>query len=435
MMELDYWIPQGLDDWAAYQSEITEIHNKLKQKQDPYTGWVDWPVRMNPELLDCILETAEKIRNQCTAFVVIGIGGSYLGAKACIELLQSPFYNEHYARKQNRPRIYFAGHHFSTIYYYELLDRLKDEEICLCVISKSGTTLEPSIAFEMLREHMDARYGEEEASKRIYAVTDETKGSLREEADRRGYETFVVPDDIGGRYSVLTPVGLLPIAVTGIDIRSMIEGAAMACNRYDEEDLSKNICYQYGLIRELLQRQGKEVEIFEVYEGRLRYFTEWLKQLFGESGCKEQKGIIPMSLQMSTDLHSMGQFLQDGRQIFFETVLTVERIRMDVSLDHSKFAGSARTMHELNLIVEASARKAHQKNHTPNIRLTVSDLSPRSFGYMVYFFEKACAVSCYLNGVNPFDQPGVEEYKSNIKKALSGDKAVITDLFSDWNNG
>jgi glucose-6-phosphate isomerase len=230
-----------------------------------------------------------------------------------------------------------------------------------------------------------------------------------------------VPDDIGGRYSVLTPVGLLPIAVAGIDIISMLEGAKEARKAYDNADISTNICYQYGLLRNLLQQDGKVIEIFEVYEGRLRYFTEWLKQLFGESECKNGKGIIPMSMQMSTDLHSMGQFLQDGRQIFFETVLTIEKIRKDVSLEHSAYAGIAKSMHQLNQIVEAGARKAHLANHTPNIRLTVSELSARSFGYMVYFFEKACAVSCYLTGVNPFDQPGVEAYKSNIKAALRGE--------------
>lgn len=418
MMELDYWVQDGLADWEQYQAKLTEIHQKLMNKEDAYTGWVDWPLRIESELVQDIKTTAEEIQQKCTTLVVIGIGGSYLGAKACVELLQSPFYNEYYARKEGYPRIYFAGHHLSTIYYYELLERLAEEEICLCVISKSGTTLEPSIAFEMLRGYLRERYGTEEAAKRIYAITDKERGSLRAEAGEQGYKTFVVPDDIGGRYSVLTPVGLLPIAVAGIDIQSMLEGAAMACKEYDQVNLQQNKCYQYGLLRYLLQQQGKIVEIFEVYEGRLRYFTEWLKQLFGESECKEGKGVIPMSLQMSTDLHSMGQFLQEGRQIFFETTLTVERIQRDVSLEHSQFAGAAKTMHELNLIVEDSARKAHMKNFTPNIRLTVSDLSARSFGYMVYFFEKACAVSCYLTGVNPFDQPGVEDYKINIKAAL-----------------
>ena len=418
MMRLDYWVQPECTAWSQYQPKINEIHNKLKNKEDAYTGWVDWPIRVEQQLLEQILSAAEDIRRKCTALVVIGIGGSYLGAKACIELLQSPFYNEYYAQQQGRPRIYFAGHHLSSIYYEELLERLSGEEVCVCVISKSGTTLEPSIVFDLFRSYMQERYGLEEAVKRIYAITDAEKGILRAEAEAQGYQTFVVPDDIGGRYSVLTPVGLLPIAVAGIDIVSMLEGAAMAVHKYDNTDITENICYQYGLLRYLLQKEGKVIEIFEVYEGRLRYFTEWLKQLFAESECKDGKGVIPMSMQMSTDLHSMGQFLQDGRQIFFETVLTAENIRKDVSLEQCSAAGKAASMHLLNQIVEESARKAHLINDTPNIRLTVCELSARSFGYMVYFFEKACAVSCYLTGVNPFDQPGVEGYKCNIKTAI-----------------
>lgn len=418
---MDCWVQPEFTNWQKHQQTITEIHEKLNNKTDAYTGWVDWPLRVEESLLQDILNTAEEIRSKCTALVVIGIGGSYLGAKACIELLQSQFYNEHYAGKMKRPRVYFAGHHLSAIYYEELLERLNDEEVCLCVISKSGTTLEPSIAFEILRSYVQNRYGMVEAANRIYAITDASKGTLRAESDEQGYKTFIVPDDIGGRYSVLTPVGLLPIAVAGIDIISMLKGAAEACRTYNNADLGSNICYQYGLLRNLLQQDGKVIEIFEVYEGHLRYFTEWLKQLFGESECKDGKGVIPMSMQMSTDLHSMGQFLQDGRQIFFETVLTIEKIRKDVSLADSQYAGIAKSMHELNQIVEAGARKAHLANNTPNIRLTVSELSAKSFGYMVYFFEKACAVSCYLTGVNPFDQPGVEAYKSNIKAALRGE--------------
>lgn len=418
MIKMDCWVQSDLMNWEPYQKEINKIHEKLKKQQDFGTGWVNWPEQVSEKLLTEIMDTAEEIRKKCTAFVVIGIGGSYLGAKACIELLQSPFYNEYYADKLQRPHIYFAGHHLSAIYYNELLDRLADEEICLCVISKSGTTLESSVIFELLRDHLQERYGAAGAAERIYAITDAQKGALRAEAQEQGYKTFTVPDNIGGRYSVLTSVGLLPIAVAGIDIRSMMEGAVMAFQAYNHADLTSNTCYQYGVLRNRLQETGKIIEIFEVYEGRLRYFTEWLKQLFAESECKEGKGVIPMSMQMSTDLHSMGQLLQDGRQLFFETVLTVEQIPRDVQLEHSAFTGSAKSMHELNQIVERSARTAHLQNQTPNIRLTIQELSAKSFGYMVYFFEKACAVSCYLTGVNPFDQPGVEAYKRNIKKAL-----------------
>lgn len=422
MIQFDYWLPEGeMLPTEQYQPRVSAIHDKLQQKSDAFTGWVDWPLRMGTELLQDILDTAEEIRSKCTALVVIGIGGSYLGAKACLELLQSPFYNDYYARLQKRPRVYFAGHHVSTIYYPRLLERLEGEDVCLCVISKSGTTLEPSVIFEMFRSYLFERYGEEEAAKRIYAITDAKRGALRAEAQERGYKTFVVPDDIGGRYSVLTPVGLLPIAAAGIDVSEMLAGAATACTEYDDPDLAHNVCYQYAALRHLLQRRGKQVEIFEVYEGRLRYFTEWLKQLFGESECKDGKGAIPMSLQMSTDLHSMGQVLQDGPQIFFETVVTIDDIPDVIPLLGSRCAGTARSMHELNQIVEASAREAHLLNGTPNIRLTVRELSPRAFGYMIYFFEKACAVSCYLTGVNPFDQPGVEAYKRNIKRKLQLD--------------
>lgn len=419
MIQLDYWLPGGQTfPMQQYQGEISDIHARLREKRDDYTGWMDLPLRTPPELVRDLLNTASKIRSQCTALVVIGIGGSYLGAKACIELLQSPFYNESAAAEQKRPRIYFAGHHVSTVYYSELLQRLEREEVCLCVISKSGTTLEPSVIFELLRGYMDKRYGREEASERIYAITDEKRGTLREEATARGYKTFVVPDDVGGRYSVLTPVGLLPIAAAGLDISEMLRGAADACRDFDREDISENICYQYGALRHLLQRRGKEIEIFEVYEGRLRYFTEWLKQLFGESECKEGRGAIPMSLQMTTDLHSMGQFLQDGHQIFFETTVTVKNVHGDISLVGSRCAGAAKSLHELNRTIEDGVRQAHLQNGTPNIRLTVDELSAYSFGYMVYFFEKACAVSCYLTDVNPFNQPGVEDYKRNVKRLL-----------------
>ena len=418
MLKLNAWLQEQELLWSCYQNKIEKIHRRLHHREDAYTGWMDWPTNIEPALIQDILATAEEIRSKCTAFVVVGIGGSYLGAKACIELLQSPFYNEYYAQRQGRPRIYFAGHHLSSMHYAELLDRLAEQEVCICVISKSGTTLEPAIVFDLLRRYMHERYGEQEAAKRIYAITDAEKGALRAEATAQGYKTFVVPDDIGGRYSVLTPVGLLPIAVAGIDIVAMLNGAKEAVRLYDNEDLTQNICYQYAVLRHHLQEQGKVIEVFEVYEGRLRYFTEWLKQLFGESECKDGKGIIPMSLQMSTDLHSMGQFLQDGRQIFFETVITVEQMVQTISLESCAMAGKAKTMFELNRIVEHSAREAHLVNDTPNIQLTVSEISAKTVGFIVYFFEKACAVSSYLTGVNPFDQPGVEAYKKNIKEAI-----------------
>lgn len=419
MITLKTWLSDADVTYAQYAERIKEIHRYLHAKIHPYSGWVDWPCRISGGLIKDIADTAEEIRQKCTALVVVGVGGSYLGAKSCIELLQSPFYNEYYAKKTGRPRIYFAGHHVSSTYYAALLKRLAEEDVCLCVISKSGTTLEPSVVFEFLKNYMTERYGEAEAAQRIYAVTDAEKGSLRQEADAWGYKSFTVPSDIGGRYSVLTPVGLLPVAVAGIDIEKIIEGAKQAFQYFDNANICNNSCYKYGLLRHVLQETGKYVEIYEVYEGKFRYFTEWLKQLFGESECKEGKGIIPMSLQMTTDLHSMGQFLQEGRQCFFETVLTVDVVDDDIPLTENAASGLASSMHSLNKVIENSARKAHMLNNTPQICLSVPRLTPESFGYLVYFFEKACAVSCLLMGVDPFNQPGVDKYKSNIKAELA----------------
>lgn len=417
-MQLGYRIPAGDVNWAAYEQRLAEVHQRLHSGQEPMTGWVEGPLHMEEGLLKEIQQAAREIQEKCTALVVIGIGGSYLGARACIELLQSPFYNEYYAKRKRTPKVYFAGHHLSSMYYQELFERLQEEEVCLCVISKSGTTLEPAVIFDLFKRFLAHKYPGKQLSQRIYAITDASRGALREEADREGYKTFVVPDDIGGRYSVLTPVGLLPIAVAGIDIEAIITGARSACLQYQAPDWRQNACYQYGILRHHLASQGKIIEVFEVYEGKLRYFTEWLKQLFGESECKDGKGILPVSLQMSTDLHSMGQFLQEGRQNFFETVVMVDHVAQDVPLLDQALAGPAESLHALNLIVQRSAQKAHLENGTPNIQLTMGEISPEAFGEMVYFFEKACAVSCYLTGVNPFDQPGVEGYKRNIKEAL-----------------
>lgn len=404
-------------DTASYQQQIDQIHQKLHCGTTPNTNWVTYPSDIAPEMVQSIIDTAQQIREQCTAFVVIGIGGSFLGAMAGLELLQSPFYNEYYAPRSGLPRIYFAGQHLSSLYYHELLELLADEEVCVCVISKSGSTMEPMVVFEVFKAFLQQKYAQQ-AVKRIYAITDAHRGALHEEAMREGYTTFAVPDDIGGRYSVLTPVGLLPLAVGGIDIRAVLAGAAHGQRIYGSQAIDSNDCYRYGLVRHLLEQSGKTMEIFEVYDGELRYFTEWLKQLFGESGCKDGRGIFPASLLMSTDLHSMGQFLQQGRQDFFETAVVVEHIHKEFSLPTSYQSAEVTTMHQLNGVIQESVRKAHSVNETPNIIITLPDISPESFGLMVYFFEKACAVSCYLDGVEPFDQPGVEDYKRNIKKAL-----------------
>lgn len=405
------------ENFTGYQKRLDDISQRLSSGQTPNTAWATYPEAIEEALVTNILRTAESIRHRYSAFVVIGIGGSYLGAKAGLELLKSPFHNEYHAKRQDRPRIYFAGHHLSSAYYRDLLAILADEEVAVCVISKSGGTLEPLIVFDVFKAFLKQKYGQK-AAEHIYVITNSTHGALHDEAMQEGYQTFAIPENIGGRYSVLTPVGLLPLAVGGVDIVQVLAGARIAQKAYSQTDIAANACYQYALARHLLQKHGKTMEIFEVYDGELRYFTEWLKQLFAESGCKDGRGIFPASLQMSTDLHSMGQFLQDGRQDFFETAVVVGQVDNDFPLPHPYDNGKVRTMHQLNTVIAQSVRSAHAVNQTPNIIITLPPISPACFGQMVYFFEKACAISCYLDGVDPFDQPGVEAYKANIKRTL-----------------
>lgn len=399
-----------------YQGKINDIHNRLHSGETPFTGWVDYPNSVEGDLVWQIQTTAWKIQKQCTAFVVIGVGGSYLGAKACLELLQSPFYNEFFAKARNLPKVYFAGHHLSSVYYHELFHRLQNEDVAVCVISRSGATLEPLVVFKMFQKFMEDKYGAE-ASERIYVITG-NKGSLREEANEKGYTTFTVPDDIVGRFSVLTPVGMLPIAVAGIDLESVLQGARQAELATMDTDLNTNDCYRYALTRYLMKNDlDKRLEVFEVYDGKLRYFTEWMKQLFGESECQNGQGVLPVSMQMSTDLHSLGQYLQDGRQDFFETAIVIEDVTYDIMLPEG-ITNQAKTLHQLNNMVRESVKEAHLENGTPNIVITLPEISAYSFGKMVYFFEKACAVSCMLAGLDPFVQPGVEKYKEKLQTIL-----------------
>ena len=411
---------------AEYQEKINEIHARLHSGQNGYTGWVEYPTTVEGNLVWQIMTTAWKIQKQCTAFVVIGVGGSYLGAKACLELLQSPFYNEFFAKERNLPKIYFAGHHLSSVYYHELFHRLRNEEVAVCVISRSGATLEPMIVFEMFKKFMNEKYGDA-ARERIYVITG-SKGKLREEANQKGYTTFDVPDDIVGRFSVLTPVGLLPIAVAGIDLEAVLQGARQAQAACMDTDLNTNDCYRYALTRHLLkEQQDKRMEVFEVYDGKLRYFTEWLKQLFGESECQHGQGLFPVSMQMSTDLHSLGQFLQDGRQDFFETAVIIEDVTYDIMLPEG-ITDHAKTLHQMNNMVRESVKEAHLENNTPNIVITLPEISSYSFGKMVYFFEKACAVSCMLSGLDPFVQPGGERYKEKLLGFLKDDTVQSAEV-------
>lgn len=393
---------------TASQAELEAAKNRLWSGKEPFTGWVNLPFAYDKKELKEILAVAEKIRKQCEVLIVIGIGGSYLGAQAAISALKTG--------NEPAPEIYFAGQTLSGTYHKELLETIKGKELCLCVISKSGTTTESSVAFSILKDELYQKYGKKEAAKRIYAITDAEKGILREETNREGYVSFVVPDDIGGRYSVLTAVGLLPIAVAGIDVPAMLKGAEHAAEAAKDEKADASML---AATRVSLLNSGKTIEVFEYYEPKLQYFAEWLKQLFGESEGKDGKGIFPAALQFSTDLHSMGQFLQDGNQIFFETVLNVLNPPEDLIVPES--AGellAGRSMNAINQAAVEGVIAAHEATGVPIIKLDIPALTPHCFGQLVYFFETACALSGYLNGVNPFDQPGVESYKTEMRKVL-----------------
>jgi glucose-6-phosphate isomerase len=393
---------------AACKAGLENAKSTLWSGKEAFTGWVKLPFDYDREELADILAAAEKIRSQCEVLIVIGIGGSYLGAQAAISALRT--------EKDGGPEIYFAGLNLSGTYHKELLDKISGKELCLCVISKSGTTTESSVAFSILKDELYKKYGREEAAKRIYAITDASKGILREETTREGYVSFVVPDTIGGRYSVLTAVGLLPIAVAGIDVKEMLGGAESEANATKEADSEAE---KLAAARITLLNRGKAIEVYEYYEPKLQYFSEWLKQLFGESEGKGGKGIFPAALQFSTDLHSMGQFLQDGNQIFFETVLNVLNPPEDLIVPDS--AGellAGRSMNAINQAAVEGVIAAHEATGVPIIKIDIPALNPYHFGQMVYFFETTCALSGYLNGVDPFDQPGVESYKTEMRKVL-----------------
>lgn len=395
------------------------LHNKTGPGSD-FLGWVELPAHYDKEEFARIKKAAAKIQSDSDALVVIGIGGSYLGARAAIEMLTHTFHNQLPKGKRQTPEIYFVGHHISSRYVADLLELLEGKEISVNVISKSGTTTEPAIAFRIFREFMEKRYGREEARRRIYATTDRAKGALRKLADEEGYETFVIPDDVGGRYSVLTAVGLLPIAVAGIDIDAMMAGARDAMETYRTPQLAENASYQYAAVRNALYRKGKTTELLVNYEPSLTMFSEWWKQLFGESEGKDQKGIFPASVNFTTDLHSMGQYIQEGLRNIFETVVFVERSAQSVALpsDEANLDGlnylAGKDLDFVNTKAFEGTMLAHTDGGVPNLVVKVKETNPYIFGQLVYFFEKACGISGYLLGVNPFDQPGVEAYKKNM---------------------
>lgn len=362
----------------------------------------------------------KKIQQDSDVLLVIGIGGSYLGARAAIEMLQHSFYNVLPTEKRKTPQIIFVGNNISSTYMRDVMDLLEGKDFSINVISKSGTTTEPAIAFRIFRKLLEEKYGKEEARKRIYATTDRARGALKTLATEEGYETFVIPDDVGGRYSVLTAVGLLPIAVSGADIEAMMKGAAQAREDFSKSELEENIAYQYAAVRNVLYNKGKTIEMLINYEPALQYFAEWWKQLFGESEGKDQKGIFPASANFSTDLHSLGQYVQEGRRDLFETVLKVETPRHELTIEaeDNDLDGlnylAGKTVDFVNTKAFEGTLLAHTDGGVPNLVVTLPRLDEYTFGYLVYFFEKACAMSGYLLGVNPFDQPGVEAYKVNM---------------------
>ena len=399
------------------QKEVNQARNLLDNGTgagNDYLGWLDLPKTFDKDELNRILKAAKQIRSQSKVLIVIGIGGSYLGAKAAVEFMKP------YFQKRKGFEVIFAGQNLSATYIQELLDYVENKDFSINVISKSGTTTEPAISFRLFKKLLEKKYSTEEAKHRIYVTTDKEKGALRNLADQKGYETFVVPDDVGGRYSVLTPVGLLPIAAAGINVKNILRGAKAARSYYKKKSIDLNDAHKYAAIRNLLYRDGKTVEMLVNYEPRLQYLAEWWKQLFAESEGKDNKGLFVASASFTTDLHSLGQYIQDGKRIMFETVLNVETPAKDITIEEDE-----NNLDKLNYLeghtvdyVNKQALKgtllAHKDGGVPGIVINIPEITEYSFGYLVYFFELTCGVSGYLLQVNPFNQPGVEAYKKNM---------------------
>ncbi|MDQ0881759.1 glucose-6-phosphate isomerase [Peribacillus sp. V2I11] len=413
----------GEHEITYLQDAVKVAHHSLHEQTgagNEYLGWLDLPANYDKEEFSRIKKAAAKIKEDSEVLLVIGIGGSYLGARSAVEMLQHSFYNILPSDKRNAPQILFVGNNISSTYMQDVMDLLENRDFSINVISKSGTTTEPALAFRIFRKLLEQKYGVEEAKGRIYATTDKEKGALKTVATEEGFQTFVIPDDVGGRYSVLTAVGLLPIAVSGADIDQIMEGAERARVDFSSSELGENQAYQYAAVRNILYNKGKTIEMLINYEPGLQYFSEWWKQLFGESEGKDQKGIFPSSANFSTDLHSLGQYVQEGRRDLFETVIKVEKARHEIlieeaanDLDGLNYL-SGETVQFVNNKAFEGTLLAHTDGGVPNLIVTVPQLDAYTFGYLVYFFEKACAMSGYLLGVNPFDQPGVEAYKVNM---------------------
>ena len=411
----------------AYEKQVKEIYEELNGKakdENEFVGWLKLPSSYDKKEFTRIKKAAKRIRKDSEVFVVIGIGGSYLGARAVIESLTSNFANMFPDTIRKAPQIFFVGNSISPNYINELIECIGDRDISINVISKSGTTTEPAIAFRIFREFLETKYGADEAAKRIYVTTDKKKGALKQLADEEEYETFVIPDNVGGRFSVLTPVGLLPIAVAGIDIDKLMEGAKKAEEEYSENSIKYNPCYKYAIARNILYKKDKTIEILANYEPKLHYLTEWWKQLYGESEGKGGKGIFPAGVDLSTDLHSMGQYIQDGRRNLFETVINVEKSKTDIKIkrDEDNIDGlnfiANKTMDYVNKKAMQGTIEAHVEGGVPNIIINIEELNEKTIGELIYFFELACGISGNILGVNPFDQPGVEAYKTNMFRLL-----------------
>ena len=410
-----------------YKEKVQEIHQELqenKNKEEEFLGWLEHPTKYNKKEFEKIKKCAKKIREDSEILVVIGIGGSYLGARAVIESLTHTFYNLLPKEERKSPQILYVGNNISGKYLEDLVELIGNRDLSVNVISKSGTTTEPAIAFRFFREFMENKYGIKEARKRIYVTTDKEKGALKTLATKEGYETFIIPNNVGGRYSVLTPVGLLPIATAGIDIEKLMNGARFAEEKYNDENLKYNDCYKYAVARNLLYKNDKNIEILVSYKPNLHYFIEWWKQLFGESEGKDGKGIYPSGAEFTTDLHSLGQYIQEGRKNLFETVINVEKeesnIKINVdedNLDEINYLAD-KTMDYVNKKAMEGTINAHVEGDVPNIVINMEKIDEETIGHLIYFFELACAMSGKILGVNPFNQPGVEKYKTNMFKLL-----------------
>ena len=403
-----------------YVELANEVLTSKSGAGNDFLGWVDLPENYDKDEFARIKKAAEKIKNDSEVLIVIGIGGSYLGAKAAIEFLSHSFYNNLPKDKRKTPEIYFAGTNMSGVYLQHLIEVVGDRDFSVNVISKSGTTTEPAIAFRVFKKMLEEKYGKEEAAKRIYATTDKEKGALKTLATAEGYETFVVPDNVGGRFSVLTAVGLLPIAAAGINIDDLMAGAKDAMNDFANKNMDENQALQYAAVRNILHRKGKDLELMVNYEPRVHYLAEWWKQLFGESEGKDGKGLYPASADFSADLHSLGQYIQEGQRLFFETVVSIGKPEVEFVIESDKdnldglnfIAG--KTLDYVNKKATDGVILAHIDGNVPNLGVNIPEATPYHLGYTFYFFEKACGVSGYLLGVNPFDQPGVEAYKKNM---------------------